>query len=208
MDTAEPGSVAGVDPSENFLGVARQCFGATVDLCVGDALDIPFPDGSFDAAVSGLALNFVPDPAAAVREMRRVASGGRMALYLWDYADGMELIRYFWDAVVSLDPESASLDEAVRFPLCTPDRMTHLFDEAGLENVDTRPIDVPTVFRDFDDFWQPFLLAQGPAPGYVSSLGPGDRLRLRDTVREALPVADDGTIHLSARAWAVSGVAA
>jgi SAM-dependent methyltransferase len=207
IDTQRAGSVTGIDPSEHFLGVARRRLGATVDLRVGDAADIPFPDGSFDVAVSGLALNFVPDPATAVREMRRVTSGGNVAVYLWDYVDGMELIRYFWDGAVNLDPGSASLDEAVRFPLCAPEPMMHLFDEAGLEHVDTRPIDVPMVFRDFDDFWNPFLLAQGPAPEYVASLGPDDRLLLRDAIRDALPIAGDGTIRLTARAWAVSGVA-
>ncbi len=62
-------------------------------------------------------------------------------------------------------------------------------------------------FVDFDDLWRPFILAQGPAPGYVASLEPGDRDRLRTVLHESLPKADDGSIHLTARAWAVSGVA-
>jgi len=207
IDTAAPLYVAGIDPSEGFLDVARQRFGEAADLRLGDACDIPFPSADFDVAVSGLVFNFVSNPHAAMQEMRRVATGGRVAVYLWDYADGMELIRYFWDAAVALDTRAVALDEAVRFPMCRPEPMAQLFEEAALDHVETRSIDVPTVFSDFDDFWQPFLLAQGPAPGYVASLGPGDRDRLREVLHESLPIADDGSIHLTARAWAVSGVA-
>ncbi|MEN8239914.1 MAG: methyltransferase domain-containing protein, partial [Actinomycetota bacterium] len=136
VDGASPGSVAGVDPSEGFLAVARRSAGGTADLRVGDASDIPFGDADFDLVVSGLVLNFVPNPPAAIHEMRRVAAGGRVALYVWDYAEGMELIRYFWDVAIALDPGAADLDEAVRFPLCEPEPMVQLFQEAGLDQIE------------------------------------------------------------------------
>ena len=59
------------------------------------------------------------------------------------------------------------------------------------------------MFRDFDDFWSPFLGGQGPAPGYAMSLGEPARVALRELLRARLPVGDDGRIALTARAWAV-----
>jgi hypothetical protein len=95
------------------------------------------------------------------------------------------------------------MDEGVRFPLCRPDALAQLFAGAGLKGVEVRPIDVPTPFSDFDDYWRPFLGGQGPAPAYAMSLDEGDRARLRDRIRERLPIAANGSISLSARAWAV-----
>jgi hypothetical protein len=141
-----------------------------------------------------------------VAEMVRVVrQNGIVALYVWDYADKMELMRYFWDAAVALDPSARPLDEGVRFPICNPERLAALFQDAGLKNVETRAIDIPTDFRDFDDCWLPFLGGQGPAPGYAMSLSEGARNALRERIRAALPVQSDGSMHLTARAWAVRG---
>jgi hypothetical protein len=86
-------------------------------------------------------------------EMARVVRpGGTLAVYVWDYAGQMQLMRYFWDAAAALDPAAAELDEGRRFPVCHPDRLAELFGGAGLEGVAGRAIDVPTVFRDFDDY--------------------------------------------------------
>ncbi|HEV2892287.1 MAG TPA: SAM-dependent methyltransferase, partial [Actinomycetota bacterium] len=152
-------------------------------------------------------LNFVPDPALAVREMTRVARpGGPVAAYVWDYAGRMELIRHFWDAAAALDPAAAALDEGRRFGVCQPEPLARLFRDAGLAEVDVRPIEVPTRFRDFDDYWGPFLGGQGPAPGYALSLDEPRRAALREELRRRLPFAADGSIPLVARAWAGRGV--
>jgi SAM-dependent methyltransferase len=160
----------------------------------------------FDAVVSALALNFIPAPEAALSEMARAARGGGVvAAYVWDYARGMQLIRHFWDAAVALDPYAAALDEGQRFPMCHPGRLEAMFRTSGLVDVESRAIDIPTVFTDFEDYWSPFLGAQGPAPGYAMSLNEERRARLRDRIRRALPVAANGSIPLTARAWAVRG---
>src|ERR687895_493226 len=167
-------------------------------LVVADARRLPVGDDRFDAVVSGLVLNFVPDPALAVREMTRVARpGGRVAAYVWDYAGRMELIRHFWDAAAALDPAAADLDEARRFGLCQPEPLGHLFRDAGLAEVGVRPIEVPTRFRDFDDYWTPFLGGQGPAPGYAMFLAEEHRRALRDLLRARLPSNPDGSISLT-----------
>lgn len=207
LSLAEPTQVVAVDPSEGFLAGARtRIADPRADFQSGDAQALPLPDAQFDAVVSGLALNFVPDPALAVAEFARVAApGGLAAAYVWDYAQGMAMLRYFWDAAAALDPAATDLDEARRFPLCRPERLTVAWVDAGLDNVEVRALDVPTLFASFDDYWQPFLGGQGPAPGYVASLTDRRRHALRDLLRARLPTGPDGSIPLSARAWAVRG---
>lgn len=207
---ADPAHVAGIDPSEGFLAGAR----ARIDdprssFCAGDARRLPVCDRGFDAVVSGLVLNFVPDPFRAATELARVtAPGGVAAAYVWDYAEGMAMMRHFWDAAGALDPGAAELDEGRRFPLCRPEALERLWTAAGFGDVAVHAIDIPTVFTGFDDFWRPFLGGQGPAPGYVMSLSQGDRGALRDLLHTRLHAAADGSIPLTARAWAVRGTAA
>lgn len=203
----EPAAVLGVDPSEAYVAwAAAHVEDRRVRFAVADATHLPA--GPFDAVVSGLVLNFVPDAAAAVAAMRDAAPHGLVAAYVWDYAGRMELMRHFWDAAVALDSAAEELDEGVRFPICHPDRLEAVWRDAGLSDVASRPIDVPTVFRDFDDYWSPFLGGQAPAPGYAMSLTEQRRAALRELIRERLPVAGDGSISLIGRAWAVRGAAA
>ena len=100
---------------------------------------------------------------------------------------------------------AVSLDEGRRFPVCRPETLASLFQDAGLGGVEVRSIDAPTIFKDFDDYWTPFLSGQAPAPGYCMSLSEDRRAALRDRIRASLPTSDDGSIHLIARAWAVHG---
>jgi SAM-dependent methyltransferase len=207
LDQCSPASVVGVEPSEGFLQGAKQNLGARVTLLQGSAAAIPLDDGSVDVVASGLVLNFVPDPRAALAEMARVCTGGGIiAAYVWDYGGQMELMRYFWSAAAELDPAAASLDEGWRFPLCQPEALRELTVSAGLAQVDITAIDIPTPFADFDAYWRPFLGGQGPAPGYAMSLDEAARGRLRERLRERIPVAADGSIAMMARAWAVRGV--
>jgi hypothetical protein len=137
---------------------------------------------------------------------RAVRVGGAVAAYVWDYADGMQLLRRFWDAAIVLDPAACELDEGRRFPLCRREALRSLLNDVGLEQTEVQAIDVPTVFKNFDDYWSPILGGQGPAPGYCVSLPDDRRARLRNHLQATLPVASDGTIHLKARAFAVRGV--
>ena len=207
LDFARPEAVKGVDASEGFIEAASRAISTPrADFAACDARALCVRSGSYDVAVSGLCLNFVPEPEQAVAEMvRAVRPGGTVATYVWDYAAGMEMIRYFFEAAAALRPEAAELDEGRRFPLCRPEALRQLFEGAGLRDVVTRAIDVPTVFESFEDYWEPFLGGQGPAPGYAASLDPDDLEALRRELRRRLPRSAGGAIALGARAWAVRG---
>ena len=209
LDGADPGSVVGIDPSPAFLGTARAALrDPRAEFIEGSGGALPLADESADGVVSGLVLNFIPEVDVALLDMRRAARReGVVAGYVWDYAGEMQLLRTFWDAATALDPSAATLDEGVRFPLCRPEALEAAFTEAGLGDVEVAGIEVPTLFGDFDDYWNPFLSGVGPAPGYVASLDDEARARLRDRLAETLPREPDGTIELIARAWAVRGVA-
>ncbi len=209
LDNCSPLSVIGVEPSEGFLEKAKEQLGARVLLRRSSAAEIPLEDRSVDVAVSGFVLNFVPDALAAVREMARVTTdGGTIAAYVWDYAGRMEMMRHFWDAAIDLNPDAAKLDEGARFPLCRPEALTELFASAGLGGTEVTAIDIATSFATFEDYWRPFLGGQGPAPAYAMALEETARTRLRDRLRERIPLQADGSISLSARAWAVRAVVA
>lgn len=206
--TAAPAEVRGVDPAEGFVATADSLLGGThFAASVGDAAELPFPNDSFDAVVSGLVLTFVPDLGRALAEAGRVTRpGGTVGAYVWDYAGRMQMIRLFWDAAAELDPAARELDEGVRFAdLANPEGLRRSFEDAGLRSVETRAIDIATVFVDFHDYWLPFLGGQGPAPAYCVALDDDRRRALREALRELLPTEPDGSIHLLARAWAVRG---
>lgn len=205
-DGCRPRTVAGVDTSPDFVAAARDAAPSAAGFAVADASALPVADGSCDAAVSGLALNFFPDQRGAVAEaVRAVRPGGTVAAYVWDYTDGMQFLRLFWDAAVATDPAAGAVDERRRFPACHPDALRTLWSAAGLAEVIVVPIEVPTSFRDFEALWGPFGLGQGPAPGYVATLDPSARERLRRALRRIVPARPDGSVALTARAWAVRG---
>jgi SAM-dependent methyltransferase len=209
VDYCSPSSVAGVEPSEGFLKTAKENLAGRVAFHQGSATAIPLGDSSVDVAVSGLVLNFVSDPRTALAEMARVTGkGGTIAAYVWDYAGKMELMRFFWDAAVELDPDAAKMDEGTRFAMCCPEALETLFDDAGLREIEVTPLDTPTPFANFDDYWEPFLGGQGPAPAYAMALDETMRARLRDRIRDRLPVAANGSVSLTARAWATRATVA
>jgi SAM-dependent methyltransferase len=209
LDHASPSAVVGIDPSPEFVAhVKANLEDPRATFAVGSAMELDFDDGAFGAAAAGLVLNFVPDPAVAATEMRRVVRpGGTVGAYVWDYAGEMRMLRVFFDAAVELDPEAAQMDEGRRFPLCRPDRLLALFEGAGLQAVEVRSLDVDMDFQDFNDYWNPFLGGQGPAPHYAMSLDSARRGRLRDLIRSRLKPDPDGHIRMVSRSWAVKGTA-
>ena len=114
------------------------------------------------------------------------------------------MMRHFWDAAIDLDPAAMEMDYGRRSPICA-EALAALFAGAGFADVETTAITVPTTFASFDDYWLPFLNGNAPAPAYAMSLSEEHRKELRDRIRSRLPTAGDGSISLSARAWAVRG---
>lgn len=202
-----PAAVLGIDRSEAFVEyAASHITDPRATFRVGDAVDLKVERGAHEVVVSGLVLNFVPTPDRMVLEMARACRlNGRVAAYVWDYASGMQLLRNFWDAATELDPAVSELDELKRFEKTNAQALWNLFLDANLNDVTTRAIEVPTHFANFDDYWTPFLGGQGPAAGYAMSLSEDKRGALRERLRERLPTNADGSIDLTARAWAVKG---
>ena len=170
LQVADPRSVRGIDAAEGYVAFARaRITDGRAEFQVGDAHALPVEAANFDAVVSGLALNFVAQPAQAIVEMAHaVKKGCPVAAYVWDYGGRVQFMRHFWNAAAALDPSAAALDEGRRFPLCNPEPLAELFQSVGLVDVAVRPLDIWTEFTDFDDYWLPFLGGQGPAPSYTT----------------------------------------
>jgi SAM-dependent methyltransferase len=204
---AAPASVVGCDPVAPFIEFAREHRrDARQSFVIAGAGSLPRRPGGYGSVTSLLSLNFLPDSEAAVREMQSVAAPrATVSACVWDYSAGMLFLRHFWDAAASLDSAASALDEGNRFPLCRRDALTALFRDSGLGNVSCEPIEILTTFDSIDDYWRPFLGGTGPAPSYVASLGADRRATLRQKLEETLRRGPDGTIVLTARAWAVRG---
>lgn len=209
---AEPTRLHGVDASEPFLELARLRLSGTIATFeVGDAMQLD--DGAssgelvaYDAVASALLLNFLVAPATALeRQMYMAAPGGIVGAYVWDYAVGMHLIRLFWEAAMDHDDAAERQAESLLFSEWQPSRLDSLFTGIGLTNVEVREITVPVHFASFDDLWQPFLGGQGPAPAYLRAKGPEAAAEIRGFLERRIPVEEDGSIALTARAWAAKG---
>lgn len=207
---AAPASVVACDPSESFVDFARRGLdGANVRFVVAGAGALPAREGGWDSVTSSLALNFFPDPAAAVAEMRTLAArGGTVSALVWDYAEGMEFLRRFWDAARAVDTAATALDEGLRFPLCQREPLAALFTGAGLAGVACEGLEIPTAFASFAEYWASFQGGTGPAPAYVAALPVAKRQALAAHLQRTLPAGADGAIRLTARAWAARGVVA
>ena len=200
--------VQGIDPSKEYVAYAnsRNGFPDRVSFEEGDAQQLRFADASFDASLSLLVFNFIPDPRKALREVRRVTKpGARISAAVWDYGDGMLMLRAFWDGAVSIDAKAEPLDEK-HMPLCRAGELSDLWRQGGLQNVHEQPQTVAMRFESFADYWDAFLLGQGPAGVYVRSLS-RDRVRaLRIEVKSRVsPSAETLPFTLSARVWSVCG---
>jgi SAM-dependent methyltransferase len=199
------GSVAAVDPSEPFAAACRDRVPGA-DVRVARAEDLPFADETFDAVVSQLVINFVGDPDKGVAEMRRVTRpGGTVAASVWDYAEGMTLIRRFWDAAIELDPERAApLDEGVRMAHCDEGGLARLFAAAGLEEVRGGSFIAHADYASLDDLWRPIGLGVGPTGAYATALPEDRRAALRDALGRHLGQGE-APFTLGARAWWAAG---
>lgn len=204
VNHAAPRSVLATDPAAGMLEEAALHVSGPLVRFERSGVEELSP-GSCDVAVSGLVINFLPNPLAAVATMARAAAGGVVAAYVWDYAGRMEMMRTFWDVACSLDPAAVDSEERRLYEAWGQQELADTWAAAGLGDVGTVGLNVSTVFADFDDLWTPFLCGNGWAPGYVMSLGETDREVLRRSLEEQLTDSAHREIRLTARAWAVRG---
>ncbi len=177
--------VLGIDPSKEYVEFAtrRNPFPDRVSFQVGDAREMRFPGATFETSLSLLVFNFIPDSRKALREVSRVTKpGGCVSAAVWDYGAAMRMLRVFWDAAAAIDPAAEKLDES-HMPLCRAGELEELWKQGGLEHVVERPLDITMRFRSFADYWDPFLLGQGPAGSYLRNLDGGRREALRGEVK-------------------------
>jgi ubiquinone/menaquinone biosynthesis C-methylase UbiE len=207
LDQASPAKVVAVDLSPDLIELARQHIqDSRVELKVEDAAKIAYESPIFDVCIAGLVLNFLPSPEQGLSNMvAAVKSGGIVAAYVWDYSGRMEMMRHFWEAAGQVDPSAKEMEAAQQFALCRPENLRALFESANLKAVDVIPIDVQTHFKDFDDYWLPFLAAQGSVSKYLRGISDDTRTAISNQLQKQLPITDDGSISLIARAWAVKG---
>jgi SAM-dependent methyltransferase len=201
--------VQGIDPSKEYVEFARSKNPVPnrVSFETGDAQAMRFPEASFHSSLSLLVFNFIPEPGKALREVCRVTKqGGRIAAAVWDYGGAMRMLRVFWDAAVAVDRTAEPSDES-HMPLCRGGELEALWKEGGLENVTERPLDIQMQFTSFADYWNPFLLGQGPAGVYVHRIDAPRRAALRAELKHRLRLHSEfAPFSLPARVWAVRGL--
>jgi SAM-dependent methyltransferase len=192
-------SVVAIDPSQPFVDAARARHPG-VDVRLGTAEQLPFPDDEFDAAIAQLVVQFMRDPAAGVGEMARVTRrGGAVVACVWDHGGGQGPLSPLWNAARALDPGVAgeSLGVGTR-----AGQLERLFEDLGLEGVSETAVSVDVQHPTFEEWWEPFTLGVGPAGAYVARLDPEKRDALREQCRAMLPAAP---FTLTARAWTAVG---
>jgi SAM-dependent methyltransferase len=168
---------------------------------VADARQLPFPGASFDVVASALVINFIPDRRPALAEMRRVARArGLVAGYVWDFAEELSpsgplrrAMRRFGAEVPGIPGTEASRLEALE----------DLFRSVGIEQIETRTIDVCLAYVDFQDFWGAQPPGYAPATKVIAAMKGGERKSLMRAVRSSLPLGPGGTIEYCARANAI-----
>jgi len=202
----KPKNLTCVDPSENFIEKVKQRISIKGEFIVGSAENLPFGNDSFDIIVSGLALNFFQNLEKALSELKRVSKhNGVIAAYVWDYSDRMDFLRHFWDVAYQIDPKSRELDEGLRFPICNSENLIKAFENANLKDIECSKLDIDTNFKNFDDYWNPFLGGQGPAPSYLASLNSELQKALKSNLKTSLKFESNGSIKLLGRAIAIKG---
>jgi SAM-dependent methyltransferase len=199
-----PAQIVAIDPSEGQLSYARRRLGANMaQFHLGDAQLLPFADGSFDAAAMALVISYLPDPVKGAAEMTRVVRpGGWVASYMWDIPGGGHPVEPVYLAMLSLGmnpppPPGSAVSKR--------DNMRAVWEEAGLQSIETQVIRIPIVYSDFDDFWESNSAPVGPSGKMIHDLSPDAREQLLIRLREQLPIGFGGRIAYEAVASAVKG---
>ncbi len=208
VEASMPASrIVGVDPSKGFIAYAKKnARSARAQFEVGDAQALSFKDASFDATLALLVMNFIPDHRKAASEMRRVTRPqGVVGACVWDYDEGMQMLRFFWDEAIALDPAVEPKDER-HMKLSRRGQLGDLWKQVGFTKVQEAPLTIAQTYASFNDYWESFATGAGPGGAYVASLPEDRRRQLEARMRKRL-LGDraDGQFTLQAKAWCVRG---
>jgi SAM-dependent methyltransferase len=197
--------VAAVEPSEPFVAALRERF-PEADVRPGRAEELPFEEGSFDAAFAQLVVNFLSDPERGVAEMLRVTrDGGVIAAAVWDYGQEMMMLTTFWESAAALDERGVEArDERSRMRFRQEGGLAELWRTSGIRETQGGEIVVSASYESFDDLWAPFTAGVGPPGAYASSLEPSAQAALREDYFRRLG-SPEGPFELTARAWYAVG---
>jgi SAM-dependent methyltransferase len=197
-------NVVAVEPSEPFAQACRARVPG-VEVVAAGAEALPLANDAFDATLSQLVLNFIPDAAAGLREMTRVTHpGGLIAACVWDYSGEMRMLRAFWDAAHEVSPATAALNDEATMRLGREGELAELWQDAGLLRIRSTPLRARARYENFEDLWAPFVAGVGPAGAFTVSLNEDERSALHDALARRLNTGDE-PFELTARAWAVAG---
>lgn len=200
----DPQEVCGLDGSAAYIASAQMsCADPRVQFLVGDASTLPFVAASYDAAVSGLALNFIEHDGALAEQHRVVRAGGTIAAYVWDYAGEYEFARRFWDAASRLDPRADIYDPGRKAKICNEGNLRDALLAAGCTDIEASAFNHTGEFPSREAYWHAFDGRQGSTYEYLSMLTDGERLRLQGAVLSGMP--SNGPVKLKVRALAVKG---
>ena len=191
-------AVSAVEPSASFAAAVRARL-PEVDVRQCAAEQLPFAEGTFDAAMAQLVLHFMADPVLGLREMARVTRpGGVVCACVWDHAGARGPVAAFWSAVREMDPAA---DDESALAGVREGHLARLFEQAGLGGTQVTTLTVRVRHASFEAWWEPFTLGVGPAGAYLASLPPDRRSAVRDLCRRRLPA---GPVEISATAWAAT----
>jgi len=211
LEGVEDGTVVAIEPAESYVAFSRERLrDPRLRIEQGDALAIAFEDDSFDSTLSLLILKELPDAPKAMQEMRRVTrAGGRVAASQWNFADGLPMFAWFWEAVVEIIATDAARQAAADCMVADypdEDALKRLWEGAGLTDVETGSLKIAMDFAGFEDYWTPFLTGVTPTTAYAGGLGEEERQALKDGLRKKIiGGGPDRPFSLPAQAWAVRG---
>jgi SAM-dependent methyltransferase len=199
VDRLGTSAVSAIDPADQFVAALRDRYPG-VDARVGPAEDLPFADGTFDAALAQLVVHFMADPLQGLREMARVTrDDGVVAACVWDNAGGRTPLAPFWNAALELDPD---IDDESELAGTREGHLGELFLEIGLREVEETALPVRVEHETFEEWWEPFTFGVGPAGAYLSRVDAERQAAIRDIAFAEL----GEPFTLDALAWAARGV--